>query len=174
MKTSTSIGLLLLTLVSTGVYSQETEGAPADSFMFKAQLSAYTHYNPDNKPNLWAGARYIPQINYNIGLKKSRLIDFEASANLYGHVGMGATDTSTANGNIKPYRLWARYSGNQFELRAGLQKINFGSASMLRPLMWFDQIDPRDPLRLTDGVWGVLGRYYFLNNFNIWAWILYV
>ncbi|MCD6354778.1 MAG: hypothetical protein J7L95_04435, partial [Prolixibacteraceae bacterium] len=58
----------------------------------------------------------------------------------------------------------------QFELRAGLQKINFGSASILRPLMWFDQIDPRDPLRLTDGVWGILARYYFLNNANIWIW----
>jgi hypothetical protein len=39
--------------------------------------------------------------------------------------------------------------------------------------MWFDQIDPRDPLRLTDGVWGILGRYYFLNNANIWFWGLY-
>jgi hypothetical protein len=39
--------------------------------------------------------------------------------------------------------------------------------------MWFDQIDPRDPLKLTDGVWGILGRYYFLNNANIWLWGLY-
>jgi hypothetical protein len=66
-----------------------------------------------------------------------------------------------------------RYSTQQFEIRAGLQKINFGSASLLRPLMWFDQVDPRDPLRLTDGVWGILSRYYFLNNATIWAWGLY-
>jgi hypothetical protein len=39
--------------------------------------------------------------------------------------------------------------------------------------MWFDQVDPRDPLQLTDGVWGLLGRYYFLNNANIWLWGLY-
>ena len=44
---------------------------------------------------------------------------------------------------------------------------------MLRPLMWFDRIDPRDPLQLTDGVYGLLGRYYFLNNANIWLWGLY-
>ena len=44
---------------------------------------------------------------------------------------------------------------------------------MLRPLMWFDKIDPRDPLQLTDGVWGLLARYYFLNNANIWLWGLY-
>jgi hypothetical protein len=39
--------------------------------------------------------------------------------------------------------------------------------------MWFDQIDPRDPIQFTDGVWGALGRYYFLNNANIWVWGLY-
>jgi len=39
--------------------------------------------------------------------------------------------------------------------------------------MWFDQLDPRDPLHLTDGVWALLGRYYFLNNANIWLWGLY-
>jgi hypothetical protein len=44
---------------------------------------------------------------------------------------------------------------------------------MLRPLMWFDQLDPRDPLQLTDGVYALLGRYYFLNNANIWLWGLY-
>jgi hypothetical protein len=39
--------------------------------------------------------------------------------------------------------------------------------------MWFDQIDPRDPLQLTDGVWGALARYYFLYNATIWLWGLY-
>jgi hypothetical protein len=28
-------------------------------------------------------------------------------------------------------------------------------------------------LNLTDGVWGVLARYYFLNNANLWLWGLY-
>ncbi|MEW6335204.1 MAG: hypothetical protein AB1558_13130, partial [Thermodesulfobacteriota bacterium] len=35
---------------------------------------------------------------------------------------------------------------------------------------WFDSIDPRDPLQLTNGVYGLLGRYYFMNNANIWMW----
>jgi hypothetical protein len=39
--------------------------------------------------------------------------------------------------------------------------------------MWFDQMDPRDPLQLTNGVWALLGRYYFLNNANLWIWGLY-
>ncbi|HDZ40261.1 MAG TPA: hypothetical protein ENH59_01075 [Bacteroidetes bacterium] len=140
---------------------------------FKGQLSAYTLLNPSNELSWQNGLRYIPQVNYQYSLSDKHRIGFEASANLYGNAALALFDSSYFSGDIKPYRFWARYSTNQFELRAGLQKINFGSASILRPLMWFDQIDPRDPLKLTDGVWGVLARYYFLNNANIWLWGLY-
>jgi hypothetical protein len=148
--------------------------AAQDSLAFDGQLSAWMHYNPSNTLQFYAGARYIPQLSIGIPFKsKERLIDFEASAKIFGSIGFHAFDTSYSSGNIKPYRLWLRYSTPQFEVRLGLQKINFGSATMLRPLMWFDQIDPRDPLKLTDGVWGLLARYYFLNNANIWLWTLY-
>ena len=42
------------------------------------------------------------------------------------------------------------------------QKMNFGSAIILRCLTWFNSIDPRDPLQATDGKTGPLLRYYFL------------
>jgi len=64
-------------------------------------------------------------------------------------------------------------AADRYEIRAGLQKINFGSATLLRPLRWFDSVDPRDPLKLTNGVYALLGRYYFLNNANVWAWALH-
>jgi hypothetical protein len=92
---------------------------------------------------------------------------------LYGSVAVHPFDTATVGGDLTPYRAWARFSAEQWEIRLGLQKINFGSAALLRPLMWFDQLDPRDPLQLTNGVWGLLGRYYFLNNANAWLWCLY-
>jgi hypothetical protein len=44
---------------------------------------------------------------------------------------------------------------------------------LLRPLQWFDGIDPTDPLRMTNGVWGVLDRMYFKNNSTLWLWGLY-
>jgi len=148
-------------------------GVAQDSLHFKGQLSAWALYTPDITLPVHGGGRYIPQLNYNIQLSEDRLIDFEASANINGMAGFNPFDTAHADGKIKPYRLWTRYSSSQFEIRLGLQKINFGSASMLRPLMWFDKLDPRDPLQLTDGVWGLLARYYFLNNANIWFWGLY-
>ena len=144
-----------------------------DSLRFKGQLSTWILYNGSNDLPVNMGGRYIPQLNYDLQLQKDRHIDFEASLNINGSAGFNPFDSLKADGQFKSYRLWARYSSRQFELRAGMQKINFGSASLLRPLMWFDQVDPRDPLKLTDGVWAVLGRYYFLNNANIWLWMLY-
>jgi hypothetical protein len=114
--------------------------------------------------------RYLPEIQFQAPVKKDFSFDAELSANIWGSGLYWSADSMVWEGDIKPYRAWMKFSGDQFEVRGGLQKINFGSASMLRPLMWFDQIDPRDPLQLTDGVWGILGRYYFLNNANIWVW----
>ncbi len=144
-----------------------------DSLSFSGELIGWTNINTGNDLPLWFGGRYIPELDYSIRLSKNRMIDFDGSANIFGTMGLHPFDSINASGRLKPYRFWARYSTRQFELRLGLQKINFGSANILRPLMWFDRIDPRDPLQLTDGVWGALGRYYFLNNANIWLWCLY-
>ena len=145
----------------------------AQAFSFRGQAAAWANVNPGNDLPLWMGGRYIPQANLDLDLGEGRITGFEASANISGSAAMTLFDSLNTEGQLKAYRAWARYATNQLEFRAGLQKINFGSASLLRPLMWFDQVDPRDPLQLTDGVWGMLGRYYFLNNANIWLWGLY-
>jgi len=140
---------------------------------FDGQVSAVGSYSPENQFPLFSGGRYIPELGYGVELDSGKAFDLEGSVNIAGSVFFQPFDTGSWNGSINPYRLWARYTGKQFEVRVGLQKIDFGVATMLRPLQWFNQIDPRDPLRLTNGVYGVLGRYYFLNNANIWLWGLY-
>jgi len=163
--------LLLILFFATGNISAQTESSKTKTDLsLKGQFSAWQNINPNNSFPSHTGGRYIPQFNFEISPAGESLIDFEASANIYGSMALDPFDDAEFGGKIKPYRFWARYSTHQLELRAGLQKINFGSASLLRPLMWFDQVDPRDPLKLTDGVWGVLGRYYFLNNANVWLW----
>ena len=156
-----------------GLIGQDSTSIVQTDLHFKGQLSTWAHFNPNNPYPLYLGGRYIPQLNYAVQFPESKLLDFEVSANMYGDVGVHFFDSADANGNINPYRVWARYSTQQLELRAGLQKIDFGTATMLRALRWFDQIDPRDPLQLTEGVWAGLGRYYFLNNVNVWLWGLY-
>lgn len=163
----------LLALLALPAIGQGGSASIADTLVFKGQAISWANINPGNDLAFLLGARYLPQLNYDVNLPKTRQLGLEASANLYGSAGLHPFDSLDADGGARPYRLWARYSAPQFELRLGLQKINFGSASLLRPLMWFDQVDPRDPLQFTDGVWGLMGRYYFLNNANLWLWGLY-
>ena len=125
---------------------QDSVSSLNDSINFKGQLSSWAHLNPKNPYPLYLGSRYIPQLNYEIQLPESKLVDFEVSANMYGDAGIHFFDSAYADGDLNPYRVWGRYSTEQLEVRLGLQKINFGSATMLRALRWFDQVDPRDPL----------------------------
>lgn len=165
--------LIVFIFFAFQTFGQDSTSNIETQFEIKGQLSTWGHLNPENPYPLYLGGRYIPQANYEIRFPKSQLFDFEVSANLTGQSGIHFFDSISADGNINAYRAWGRYSTDQLEIRLGLQKIDFGTAVMMRALRWFDQVDPRDPLRLTEGVWAGLGRYYFLNNVNIWLWGLY-
>jgi len=145
----------------------------SQTFDLFGQLSAWMVTNQSTDTQLSSGFRYIPAINFNSSIKKRHQVDFELSYNVNGNVQVHNRSSASTDWNVKLYRLWLRYATSQLELRLGLQKINFGAAVLLRSLMWFDSIDPRDPLHLTTGVYGLLCRYYFLNNANIWLWGLY-
>ena len=154
---------LILVLITRNINAQE--------FDLRGQASGWGVTNPDKATQI--GLRYIPDLMIGTSFG-DYMIDTEISFNMYGSIQIQHNQDSTLTySDFNPYRIWLRFSASQYEVRAGLQKINFGSAMLLRPLMWFDSIDPRDPLQLTDGVYGVLGRYYFLNNANIGLWVLH-
>jgi hypothetical protein len=117
--------------------------------------------------------RFIPEAAFSFKLGRGVTVDAEASANAFGSAFFFSQTDTLTEGKIKPYRGWIRLSTSRFEARVGLQKLSFGSATIFRPLMWFDSLDPRDPLQLTDGVYGLLLRYYTKGNANFWAWGLY-
>ncbi len=168
---NTSILIFSLMLSTSMVWAQEEKSR--HQLEWDGQVIGYASYSPDNDLDVFMGLRYLPELNYGYTFENKSMIDFEISANIYGSVLAHPFDSAKTNGDINPYRVWGRYTGKQYEVRVGLQKIDFGTAMMLRPLQWFDEIDPRDPLQFTTGVYGALGRYYFLNNANIWAWVLY-
>lgn len=138
-------------------------------FRLANQISGWTTMNISDTMRFQTGGRYIPVLGISDSLNGGKLLDAELAVNGYGNLSFSKFNRDTY-GNISPYRLWLRFSTSRLELRAGLQKINFGSASVLRPLMWFDKTDSRDPLQMTDGVYGLLGRYYFRKTTNIWLW----
>ncbi len=137
---------------------------------FVGQISGSAYINGLSADETMIGVRYIPNLSLQKNISDDFNIDTEFSLNMYS---THRLDFSNYKNDVKPYRLWIRLATSQFQVRIGLQKINFGSAMLLRPLMWFDRIDPRDPLQITNGVYAVLLRYYFLNNTNIWLWGIY-
>ncbi|HKK62223.1 MAG TPA: hypothetical protein VJ951_06675 [Bacteroidales bacterium] len=149
-----------------------TQTARAQEVYPEGQAIGWTTLNPTDPFQVQSGLRYLPGIKFAIPAGNLS-IEGELSADTWFSGTYPVNDSLSFDHTLAPYRAWVKLSGNQFELRAGLQKINFGSARMIRPLMWFDRMDPKDPLQLTSGVYGLLGRYYFLNNANIWAWALY-
>ncbi|MGM0465019.1 MAG: hypothetical protein ACQERH_01130 [Acidobacteriota bacterium] len=145
----------------------------AQSLRTKGLITAWLAGNAEKAVQPLLGLRYIPTFSLEHSFNKEYKLDAEFSLNAYGNLNFHTFNNVSSDGDLKPYRAWIRFSTNQFEARLGLQKINFGPAFMFRPLMWFDRLDPRDPLRLTDGVYALLMRYYFLSNANIWVWGLY-
>ena len=150
----------------------ETASGQDSLFSISGQLNGYTGLSFSDPIKLQAGVRIIPSVSIVKKLNNNLKFDSEIAVNTYADFHFTDWVSDLPSDGLKPYRLWVRFSSERLEIRAGLQKINFGSASFLRPLMWFDKIDPRDPLQLTDGVYGLLGRYYFKNNANVWLWTL--
>lgn len=130
----------------------------ADPIVFSGQAASWSTAGTTGQ----SGILYIPEMKISNPLNMGKNVDLDCSWSFQSDF------SSLTRGKL--YRGWLRTFNDHGELRAGLQKINFGPAKLLRTLMWFDTIDPRDPMQLTDGVNGILGRYYFKNNANIWAW----
>jgi hypothetical protein len=138
-------------------------------FQLHGQISGWgTGIKTDSGWNKNLGLRYFPQLNYSYQLNEDNLINGEILLNTDYN-----TDFKSDDYNLKLYRAILRYTSTQTEVQLGLQKINFGPAQLLRTLMWFDMVDPRDPLKLTDGVYGLRYKYSFLNNSILWVWGLY-
>jgi len=145
----------------------------AQNYEFYGQASGWFSWCNQTSQRVRFGIRYIPAFSLQKSFSRNINTDLEFSLNAYGSGFIKSSNGFETDGDIKPYRMWLRFSAPRFEFRIGLQKINFGPAVLLRSLMWFDRIDPRDPLQITDGVYGMLMRYYFLNNANIWLWGLF-
>jgi hypothetical protein len=157
-------GIILASLVLAFITNIEGQ-----DFQFHGQISGWgTGIKTDSGWNKNLGLRYFPQLNYSYQINEDNLINGEILLNTYYN-----TDFKSDDYNLKLYRAILRYTSTQTEVQLGLQKINFGPAQLLRTLMWFDRVDPRDPLKLTEGVYGLRYKYSFLNNSILWLWGLY-
>ncbi|MBD3169023.1 MAG: hypothetical protein GF307_06035 [candidate division Zixibacteria bacterium] len=140
------------------------------------QLSAWGTINTTDSLNTQLAARYIPSVSLRSDLGSTVFADIYLSVNSFIDGKFNYNDGSQKvddDADFELHRAYARFAASNLELRVGLQRINFGSALLMRPLMWFDSLDPRDPQQYSKGVYAVLFRWYFYNNANTWIWGLY-
>lgn len=156
-------------IFSAALVSSATAGA--FEYDLRGQLSGWYLEARDDGDRLYSiGVRYIPQLDLLQEITETSFVDLEASANAWASIMSGEPSDDA---DIELYRLKLRYATATTETRLGLQVINFGPGTVLRPLRWFDRLDPRDPLKLTDGVYAALFKFTAQNNTNIWLWGLY-
>jgi hypothetical protein len=143
----------------------------AGDYEFRGQASAWLSQIHSSKEwHTGAGGHYLPQLTIGMETGRRTYLDLEASLEAYAEAGRpGRSDTALAD----LYRLKLRFVTPRTESRLGLQQINFGPAYLLRPLRWFDTLDPRDPLGLSDGVYALSFKYVGQGNESLWLWGLY-
>jgi len=162
--------LILILLSSSSLFGMEFD------LKNKLTLSGRLFENSSTQ-KYHLNANYKPDLFITIFGNDKFSIDTEQLINGYFDLKAYSKDDAINQGSnadiwvkLELYRSWFRFSAPQFEFRIGRQKINFGTAQILRPLKWFDTIDPTDPQKNSEGVDALLFRYYFLNNANIWLW----
>jgi len=140
---------------------------------FDGQLLGQINFGFEKKSSKSFGSRYLPSLTFKKKVDSLSSFAIQISGNFSATQFLTPEKKNESSSSIDPYRIWLRYQVKNWEFRAGLQKIDFGVAQLLRPIQWFNQIDPRDPLGLTNGVNGLLIRHYFEDNSNLWLWGLY-
>ena len=148
----------------------------SQSARWEGQASVWALANDTDSTNTQLAARYITGLSISSDLGTSARVDAYVAANAYFGSRFNYDDRSRGTedvSEVKLHRCYARLTMNNVDLRIGLQRLNFGSAVLIRPLMWFDGLDPRDPMQFSEGVYSALLRVFFNNNANVWLWGLY-
>jgi len=159
-----------------GVLIFSSSGYP-QQWDLRGQLSFSVNASNDpsaERSNIDQLIGYIPTLSVYPEQSLFEGIDFEAALNLNAQFdGFFGSGNKGADGSSEFHRLWVRYSSESVEFRYGLQKIAFGPGLILRPLRWFDSLDPKDPTGQTDAVTSARLRYFGKHGVTYWGWAVH-
>lgn len=127
--------------------------------------------NSEASDNLNFNLTYQPDLSLEIWSDEDKKIDIQQVIRQSNKLNYTSSEWE-GKIDLELYRSLVRYSALSYEYRLGLQQLNFGQARILRPLQWFDNIDPREESKDSDGVYALLARKYFLDNSNLWGWVI--
>ncbi len=100
--------IILVLLICYPVIGQE--------FYFRGQVSSWITGNFENSFISKVGLRYIPELSIEEPLSADYFLDAELSLNSYLNTDIIDWQIESTTTKIKPYRLWVRFSSNQFDV----------------------------------------------------------
>jgi len=152
---------LLSVLLVSFVFGSETNISLNHNFY----LLANQNFAQDS---LSATANWQPR--FEISHKTETELELQMEYSCIVKASANCGDEKEADFSLEHYRSWVRFALPQSSLRIGLQRLSIGSAQIIRPLQWFDRIDPLDKSEETMGVKAALFKHNWLNNSNLWLW----
>ncbi len=160
-----------ISILFSTIFCTSSTPALSRSFEFSGEAAAFVQgaFHPKTAG---VGFRFLPAAD--LAKQISSVWSFRGNLTFYVAAnGEGTRGQSwQQNASVQIYRGYLEASTNWLQIRLGTQNISFGAARLFRPEMWFDRVDPRDPLRLSTGVNSALLRYYFPNNASLWVWLV--
>ena len=158
-----ALSIVLIVLALSGIRAEE-----------RFDLKNHFHLSLDRDQKhqgSWLELNWQPQLSYSYQLCKN--LDISAEYSMQNRLLSNWQDGAySAEIKLDSYRWWLILATDQTQVIAGLQRLNFGSALILRPLRWFDTIDPLDANQETQGVKALMIRHNWLNNANLWLWAM--
>ena len=99
--------IILLLLICISTKAQEKRAA----ISLNGQITSWAIGQIEKPYGIQFGVRFVPTLLGNYNLTENSKLDFEASFNINGLLNFNALNYDTILGQIKPYRIWGRYSG---------------------------------------------------------------
>ena len=104
---------------------------PGAECSINGELSGWLTYAHDAEDDLTAGLRYVPEASLSQYVTERLELSLDVAVRLDTFAPVDELSELGDNDDLDLYRAWLRLASDRMELRAGLQKINFGSASGL-------------------------------------------
>ena len=139
---------------------------------YLGELSLFTTAAGAEADDIQVIARYLPAYETQGAYSETWDYDVEMRYQVQWNSSLDTDEISASSLVVEPYRLALNLQSTNTEHIIGLQKINFGPARILRSLMWFDSVNPMDPLELTPGVTGISTTHFYPSGRSSQAWLL--
>lgn len=152
----------LLSLILAGSASLSASFTGSNLFCVELRQN-WQNQDPDTAAKLL----WQPELDWHVAFSDQIGIKLLASAR------SSVYPINPSSMNTQLYRIWSSVNLKGYNLSLGLQRLNFGTADLIRPLQWFDGLNPLDDREETEAVRAVVINLPLGQNGSLKGWGIY-